>query len=85
MGLVIRLSMKESIQHTMIVQYLAGQIELEEACQRLNLHRTTFWRKCVRYQKQGPTVAAERKALQRFKKNGQQTLGEFNPEQEITT
>ena len=54
MGLVIRLSMKESIQHTMIVQYLAGQVELEAACQRLNLHRTTFWRKCVRYQEQGP-------------------------------
>jgi hypothetical protein len=48
------LTMKESIQHSVIIQYLEGKMSLEEACDRLKLHRVSFWRKCKRYQEYGP-------------------------------
>ncbi len=48
------LTVTESIQHAVIIQYFEGNITLEEACHRLQLHRTTFWRKCQRFKDKGP-------------------------------
>lgn len=48
------LTMSESIQHAVIVQYLEGKISLEAACERLAVHRVTLWRKCQRLQREGP-------------------------------
>lgn len=55
MAIESRLSVKESIQHSVIIQYLEGYLDLEEACKRLKLHRSSFWRKCQRYEANGPS------------------------------
>lgn len=52
------LSVSESVQHAVIVQYLEGTISIEEACRRLGMHRTSFWRKRQAVQEQGPAGLA---------------------------
>ncbi len=54
-GCMVRLSVAESIQHSVIVRYLDGNIDLEEARDRLRIHRSTLWRKITRYQLHGPS------------------------------
>lgn len=49
----VYLSMRESIQHSVIVQVLEGQIGFKEACKRLDIHRATLWRKIQRFEKEG--------------------------------
>lgn len=48
------LTVKESIQHVVINEFLESHLPLDEACRRLGLHRSSFWRKCRRYAQEGP-------------------------------
>lgn len=48
------LSVAESIEHVTLTQYLEGALSLDEACERLDLHRATVWRKLQRLIKKGP-------------------------------
>jgi len=59
-GCMARLSVSESIQHSVIVRYLEGLMDQESVCDRLNIHRSTLWRKIKRYQEYGPPGLAHR-------------------------
>ena len=52
------LTVQESIQHSVIVQFLNGHVSKTEACDRLKIHRTTFERKLARYLSSGPVALA---------------------------
>ena len=54
------LSVKESIQHSVIVQFLEGQLSEQEACERLGLHRVSLWRKVQCYRQFGAEGLAHR-------------------------
>lgn len=48
------LTMRESVQHAVITQFLGGLISEDEACERLGIHRSTLYRKIYRYLNNGP-------------------------------
>ncbi len=48
------LTMRESIQHAVITQFLGGYISEDEACHRLQVHRSTLYRKINRFLDKGP-------------------------------
>lgn len=54
------LTVSESIEHAVLVQYLEGKLSLEEACGRLSVHRTTLWRKLMRLEREGPLGLAHK-------------------------
>lgn len=49
----VLLSMRESLQHSVIVQVLKGDLGMGEACKRLDIHRVTLWRKMRCFQVEG--------------------------------
>lgn len=48
------LTMRESIEHAVITQFLGGHISEHEACDRLEIHRSTLYRKILRFLDKGP-------------------------------
>jgi len=48
-----RLTMAEAIEFAVIEQYRAGKLNLDDVCERLQLHRATVWRKIQRIEEQG--------------------------------
>lgn len=45
--------MTQELKITTIEELLAGGLTVREACERLQVHRTTLWRLCSRYKKDG--------------------------------
>jgi transposase len=54
------LTVTESVRHAVILQYLEGKLPLGEACRRLSIHRSTFWRSLHRFQEEGPLGLAHK-------------------------
>lgn len=48
------LTMSESIQYAVISRFIEGGLTVEEACDRLDIHRSTFYRKVLRLELGGP-------------------------------
>lgn len=48
------LTMRESIEHAVITQFLGGYVSEGEACDRLGIHRSTLYRKIKRFLESGP-------------------------------
>lgn len=48
------LTMRESIEHAVITQFLGGHTSEDEACDRLQIHRSTLYRKISRFLDKGP-------------------------------
>ena len=51
MGVTFR--MKELMEHAVLTEYQEDKLSLEEACERLEICRSTLWRKCRKLEEEG--------------------------------
>lgn len=54
------LSVNEAKTAAVVSNVLEGKMELEEACERLGIHRSTLWRRAKRYEAEGLVGMAHR-------------------------
>lgn len=48
------LTVAEAIEYAVVSQFLEGNLPIEEACERLKIHRSSLYRKVARLLKEGP-------------------------------
>jgi transposase len=56
MGILLRV--EEAVEAAVVSEYLKGRTSVQEACERLSLHRSTFFRKVERFKAGGPEALA---------------------------